>query len=92
MDARRSRSQREDASERSLRSLVTTRTTQVSPTAALRARDYALPSAADLAMAEDELVLVRRHYVPPTALTSGRRQDWPSRRGGQPRSQGKSPS
>jgi hypothetical protein len=84
------RSGREDAAERSLRSLVTTRTTQVTPGAALRAREVALPSAADLDLAQDELVLVRRHYVPPTALTSGRRQDWPNRRGGQSKSAGTS--
>ena len=75
------RSSREEASERSLRSLVTTRSTQVSSTAALRAREVALPSAAELAAAEADLVIVRRHYVPPTTLTSGRRQDWPNRRG-----------
>jgi hypothetical protein len=75
------RSSREEASERSLRSLVTTRSTQVSTTAALRAREVALPSAAELAAAEADLVIVRRHYVPPTTLTSGRRQDWPNRRG-----------
>jgi len=66
---------RDDPSERSLRSLVTTRSTQVSPTAALRAREVALPSAADLDAAEAELVVVRRHYVPPTALATGRVRD-----------------
>jgi hypothetical protein len=60
---------------------VTTRATQVSPTAALRAREVALPSVAELAAAEADLVIVRRHYVPPTTLTAGRRQDWPNRRG-----------
>ncbi len=79
---RRSRSSRDDASERSLRSLVTTRGTQVSPTAALRAREVALPTAEDLAAAEQDVVLVRRHYVPPTALTAGRRRDRPDRRAG----------
>ena len=80
--ARRSgRPTREEASERSLRSLVTTRSTQVSPTAALRAREVALPTAADLEAAEADLVIVRRHYVPPTTLAAGRRQDWPGRRG-----------
>ena len=78
---RTGRSTREEASERSLRSLVTTRSTQVSTTAALRAREVALPSPAELAAAEADLVIVRRHYVPPTTLTSGRRQDWPNRRG-----------
>ena len=79
-DGRRTRSSREEAAERSLRSLVTTRSTQVSPTAALRAREVALPTDADLAAAEQELVIVRRHYVPPTTLTAGRRQDWSNRR------------
>jgi len=76
---RSGRSAREEASERSLRSLVTTRSTQVSSTAALRAREVALPSVAELAAAEADLVIVRRHYVPPTTLTAGRRQDWPNR-------------
>ena len=78
---RSGRPTREEASERSLRSLVTTRSTQVSPTAALRAREVGLPSVADLEAAEAELVIVRRHYVPPTTLAAGRRQDWPNRRG-----------
>jgi hypothetical protein len=78
---RSGRPTREEASERSLRSLVTTRSTQVSPTAALRAREVGLPSAADLEAAEAELIIVRRHYVPPTTLAAGRRQDWPNRRG-----------
>jgi hypothetical protein len=77
---RSGRTSREEASERSLRSLVTTRSTQVSPTAALRAREVALPSAADLAAAEDSLVVVRRHYVPPTVLATGRRPDRAGRR------------
>ena len=75
------RTSREEASERSLRSLVTTRSTQLSPTAALRAREAAQPTDDDLATAEAELTIVRRHYVPPTALTTGRRQDWQGRRG-----------
>lgn len=77
---RTGRTSREEASERSLRSLVTTRSTQVSPTAALRAREVALPSAADLAAAEESLVMVRRHYVPPTVLAAGRRPDRTGRR------------
>lgn len=78
---RSGRSSREESAERSLRSLVTTRSSQVSPTAALRAREVALPSADDLAAAERDLVIVRRHYVPPTALSTGRRQEWPNKRG-----------
>lgn len=79
---RSGRSAREDAAERSLRSLVTTRSSQVSPVAAMRAREVALPSDADLAAAEAEVTIVRRHYVPPTALTAGRRPDRPRRRPG----------
>ena len=74
------RTPREDQSERSLRALVTTRSTQVSPTAALRAREVAVPTTADLLAAEADLVLVRRHYVPPTALEAGRRRDRNERR------------
>lgn len=62
---------------------MTTRSTQVPSTAAMRAREVAVPDAEDLAAAEAELVIVRRHYVPPTSLPAGRRTD---RRGGQPRS------
>ena len=58
-----------------MRSLVTTRGTQVSPTAAMRAREVALPDDADLADAERDVVLVRRHYVPPTEFAAGRRRD-----------------
>lgn len=79
---RNGRSAREDAAERSLRSLVTTRSSQVSPVAAMRAREVALPSEADLAAAEAEVTIVRRHYMPPTALTAGRRPDRSRRRPG----------
>lgn len=34
----------------------------------MRARDFAIPSAEDLAQAEAELQLVRRGYVPQTPL------------------------
>ncbi len=51
----------------------------------MRAREVALPDAEDLAAAEAELVIVRRHYVPPTALSTGRR---PDRRGNQGRGPG----
>jgi len=74
------RTPREDQSERSLRALVTTRSTQVSPSAAMRAREAATPTAADLLAAEADLVVVRRHYVPPTALAAGRRRDRSERR------------
>jgi hypothetical protein len=54
--------------ERSLRALVSTRTTQLPFDVAMRAREVAQPSAQDLADAERDLVLVRRHYVPPAPL------------------------
>lgn len=56
--------------ERSLRALVSTRTTQLPFDVAMRAREVAAPSAQDLADAESELVLVRRHYVPPEPLVT----------------------
>lgn len=59
-------------SERGLRSLVGSGTSQVSVGAALRARDAARPTEADLAAAEDGLVLVRRNWVPREDL-SGRK-------------------
>ncbi|MDG4764583.1 hypothetical protein O7632_10780 [Solwaraspora sp. WMMD406] len=49
--------------DRGLRGLVGSGTSQVSPGAALRARDASRPSEADLAAAED-LTIVRRHWVP----------------------------
>ncbi|HST64971.1 MAG TPA: hypothetical protein VLM05_07260 [Mycobacteriales bacterium] len=39
---------------------------------AMRARDAAKPTAADLAEAERDVVVVRRHYVPPDALPGAR--------------------
>jgi hypothetical protein len=50
--------------ERGLRSLVGGGSSQVSPGAALRARDAARPTAEDLARAEAELRVVRRNWVP----------------------------
>ncbi len=60
----------ESSVERSLRALVSTRTTQLSPTVAMRAREVATPTRADLAAAEEELVIVRRHYIPPAPLAT----------------------
>jgi hypothetical protein len=50
--------------ERGLRGLVGGGSSQISPTAALRARDAARPRPEDLARAEAELTIVRRHWVP----------------------------
>ncbi|HEX5494788.1 MAG TPA: hypothetical protein VFX70_09475 [Mycobacteriales bacterium] len=58
-----------ERSERGLRGLVGSGPSQVGVSGALRARDAARPSAADLAAADKELVVVRRHYVPPDRLT-----------------------
>lgn len=50
--------------ERGLRGLVGGGSSQVSVAAAMRARDAARPTAADLAAAEAELVIIRRGWVP----------------------------
>lgn len=54
----------EAASERGLRGLVGGGSSQVSVAAALRARDAARPTEDDLARAEEELIVVRRHWAP----------------------------
>lgn len=54
--------------ERGLRGLVGSGTSQVSPGAAMRARDAARPTDADLAAAERDLVIVRRNWAPREAL------------------------
>jgi hypothetical protein len=50
--------------ERGLRGLVGGGSSQVSPRAAMRARDAARPRPEDLARAEAELQIVRRHWTP----------------------------
>jgi hypothetical protein len=52
-------------SERGLRGLVGGGSSQVSVTAALRARDATRPSEAELAAAEDNLMIIRRGWTPP---------------------------
>lgn len=92
---RSARDRRNEMSERALRGLVTTRGTQVSWSAALRARDVASPTAADMAEAERDLVIVRRNYTPPEPLPASRkvapeqRQERPTRRGDRQRHTGK---
>jgi hypothetical protein len=54
----------EIVTERGLRGLVGGGASQVSVAAALRARDAARPSGADVAAAEEELIIVRRGWVP----------------------------
>ena len=50
--------------ERGLRGLVGAGSSQLSTGAAMRARDATRPSADDLAAADRELTIVRRHWVP----------------------------
>lgn len=50
------------------------RSSQLTPNQAMRAREFARPTDDDLAEAEAELVVVRRNYVPPTPLQSSRRR------------------
>jgi hypothetical protein len=50
--------------ERGLRGLVGSGSSQVSVNAALRARDAARPTDAQLAEAEANLVIVRRNWLP----------------------------
>ncbi|WP_432955202.1 hypothetical protein [Micromonospora haikouensis] len=53
-----------DGGERGLRGLVGPGSSQVGPRAAMRARDAARPTEADLAEAEERVVVVRRNWVP----------------------------
>ncbi|WP_018252039.1 hypothetical protein [Salinispora mooreana] len=53
-----------EESERGLRGLVGAGSSQVSVTAAMRARDATQPTEQDLAEAEARVVLVRRNWVP----------------------------
>jgi hypothetical protein len=64
---RRSASKAERDAERGLRGLVGAGPSQVSLGAAMRARDASQPTAGDLAAAERDTDLVRRHYVPSDA-------------------------
>ncbi|WP_347405405.1 hypothetical protein [Micromonospora sp. WMMD980] len=62
-----------DEGERGLRGLVGSGSSQVSVTAAMRARDAARPTDDDLAEAEARVVLVRRNWVPREELPRGGR-------------------
>lgn len=64
----RPRDRRAEIAERALRNLVSTRSSQVTWPASIRARDYAAPTAADLAAAAEEVVIVQRHYTPAEPL------------------------
>ena len=56
---------RNDPTERGLRELVGAGSSQLGPVRAMRARDANRPTDADLAQAEEEIVLLRRHWKPP---------------------------
>lgn len=71
------RDRRRNGSERALRGLEGGRDTQISTTDAMRAREWAAPSADDLAEADRDVVLVRRHYRPPAPLQTTRRRGGP---------------
>ncbi len=63
--ARAAARQRPTEPDRGLRGLVGAGPSQVGPLGAMRARDAARPRPEDLEAAERDLVIVRRHYVPP---------------------------
>jgi hypothetical protein len=56
---------RPDGTERGLRGLVGAGPSQLGVSGALRGRDVNRPTEADLAEAEREVVIVRRHWRPP---------------------------
>ncbi|MEV4708901.1 hypothetical protein [Actinoplanes sp. NPDC049316] len=62
----------DETGERGLRGLVGSGSSQVSVTAAMRARDAARPTEEQVAAAETELVIVRRNWVPREDLPRGR--------------------
>ncbi|HVX45079.1 MAG TPA: hypothetical protein VHC49_14415 [Mycobacteriales bacterium] len=64
---------RPDKAERSLRGLIGSGPTQVSVSAAMRARDAARPDEQDIAAAERDLTIVRRHYEPHDAKPKKKR-------------------
>jgi hypothetical protein len=63
--AGRGRPGRRADAERGLRGIVGAGPSQVGVVGAMRTRDAARPTPEDLAAAERELMIVRRHYVPP---------------------------
>ncbi|MBI3687511.1 MAG: hypothetical protein HY241_09305 [Actinobacteria bacterium] len=62
---------RRDSTERGLRGLVGAGPSQLTVTSAMRARDAAHPGPEHLAAAERDLVIVRRHYLPPESRREG---------------------
>jgi len=68
---RKSRARHSDV-ERGLRGIVGAGPSQVGLLGAMRARDAAKPSAEEMAAAERDVVVVRRHYVAPDSLPGAR--------------------
>jgi len=60
-----SKRRRTDPTERGLRDLVGAGPSQLGPVRAMRARDANRPTAEDLAEAEQDVAIVRRHWKPP---------------------------
>jgi hypothetical protein len=58
---------RPDPTERGLRDLVGAGPSQLGPVRAMRARDVNRPTAEDLAEADQDTAIVRRHWKPPTS-------------------------
>jgi hypothetical protein len=57
---------RSDPSERGLRDLVGAGPSQLGPVRAMRVRDANRPTAEDLAEAEQDVAIIRRHWTPPS--------------------------
>lgn len=70
-----------DRGERGLRGLIGSGPSQVGVSGALRARDAARPRPEDLRAADEELVMIRRHYVPPDRPVGA---EFPGRTAGSP--------
>lgn len=62
----RSAAKGRDSGERGLRELVGNTPSQLGPVGALRGRDVNRPTDEDLAAAERDVVVVRRHWTPPS--------------------------
>ena len=60
--------------ERGLRNLLGAGSSQVTPSIAARARDIARPTDEDIAAAEENLTIVRRHWVPREPFRPGGRR------------------
>ena len=61
-----------DSAERGLRDLIGAGKSQLGVSGALRGRDVNRPDAEDLAEAEENVVIVRRHWQPTTDKTTGK--------------------